>query len=80
MSQEASQPPGMSLKTWNAAPWTRIIRQSEFQFRIAFYDLANKVAVDAGTDINSVAKFWLLRAQEHPEYIAERANPTEYKV
>lgn len=80
MTQEPPQTPGMSLKTWNAAPWTRIIRHSEFQFRIAFYELANKVAVDAGTDLATVAKFWLARAQEHPEYIAERANPTEYKV
>ena len=75
-----SQDPSLTLKAWNAAPWTRIIRQSEFQFRIAFYELANKVAVDAGTDMESVAKFWLTRVQEHPEYITERANPTEYKV
>ena len=78
MSQEPK--PGSTLAQWNAAPWTRIIRHSEFQFRIAFYELANKVAVDAGTTIDNVAKFWLLKAQEHPEYIAERANPTEYKL
>ena len=75
-----SQDPSLTLKAWNAAPWTRIIRHSELVYRIAFYELSNKVAVDAGTDLNSVAKFWLTRAQEHPEYLAERANPTEYKV
>lgn len=78
MSREPK--PGINLAQWNAAPWTRMIRLSELQFRIAFYELANKVAVDAGTTMDEVAKFWLTRTTQHPQFIAERENPTEYKA
>lgn len=72
--------PGITLAQWNAAPWTRMVRLSELQFRVAFYELANKVAVDAGTTMDEVAKFWLTRITQHPQFIAERENPTEYKL
>ena len=78
MSQEP-KPPGITLAQWNAAPWTRMVRLSELQFRIAFYELANKVAADSGTTTD-VAQFWLTRTSQHPQFIAERENPTEYKL
>lgn len=57
-----------------------MVRLSELQFRIAFYELANKVAMDAGTTMDEVAKFWLTRTTQHPQFLAERETPTEYKL